>query len=248
MKKTMIPVLGLFIVAGFIACKKNGANDNNSYHNAALVASKTTAIQQGEPVLFTLDNVTDSVRWSVIPAANVQINSQGNKATILFGKAGSYEVKAMSGNLQASQKVNVADSAHLPDSANYRQASLLGDQLQLTISRIDSGSYSGLRIAARTKNSYNCLNSSLVSNLTTTGGDYSIRFSGIHIPSGDSCTAGQAKATSFNYLFPVADGRHVFNVILNDSTYTGSIVKKDSSYTISWPYSNGVTVSPLVIK
>lgn len=247
MKKTMMPVLCLLAITGSMACKKDQADAGN-VNTSTLAASRTTAIGKGEPVQFSLNNVSDTVHWSVTPAGHVQIRSQGNRASLLFDQAGTYEVRAQSGNVQATSRVSVSSSIYIPVAAGAARLPLTGDQVRLTVSRIDSGSVSGLLISAVTTRTYNCLNSYLGSTLTTAGNDYAIDFPGVDVPDGSNCTAGQAQASSFSYLYPVADGSHVLKMTLNGTTYTGSFIKKDRSYTISWPYSSGITVSPLEIK
>jgi hypothetical protein len=123
--------------------------------------------------------------------------------------------------------------------------SLTGDQIHLTLAKIDTGSLSGLAVAAITANNYPCSNHSLVTGLTTTGGDYTLNFSGVKIPA--YCTGAPTKARSTKVLYPVQDGTHVFNVLLNGVTYTGSFVKTGNQYTFTWPYTSGVTISPLTI-
>jgi hypothetical protein len=123
---------------------------------------------------------------------------------------------------------------------------LTGDQIHLTPLKIDSGSLSGLAIAAITANDYPCLNNFLVSGLTNSGGDYTLNFSGVNIPR--YCSGGQTKARSTKVLYPVQDGTHVFKVLLNGITYTGSFVKTGNQYTFTWPYTSGVTISPLTIN
>ena len=246
MKKVTTPFLVLLAAISFVACKKD-----SMVNAVSLDATKTSAIKKGEPVVFTLSGAPagSTVNWSVTPTANVQINQTGNKASLLFGKAGNYEVTANTGSLTARGNVTVSDSAYTGGGGiTYTLVPLNGDQIKLTPSRIDSGSTSGLIIYAITSNSYNCLNNFLVTGLNVTGADYVINYSGVNVPDAANCTSGQSKSAGMSYMYPVTDGNYVFKVVLNGTTYTGAFVKSGTTYTFTWPYTSGVTISPLVIN
>jgi len=70
----------------------------------------------------------------------------------------------------------------------------------------------------------------------------------VSIPAEEYCTAGQVKATGATSLYPVADGIHGFQVVLDGTTYTGSFAKSGTTYTFTWPYSSGVIITPPVIN
>ena len=248
MKKVTIPFLLLLAVISFVACKKDSASNTTT---PSLTASKNAAIKRGEPIIFTLANTSAGsvTNWSVAPSANVQINKTNNYASILFGKAGTYAITASSGSITASTTVTVGDSTYTGGGGiTYTKVPLTGDQIKLTPSRIDSGSTYGLLISAITTNSYNCLNNFLPSDLAITGVDYAINFTGVDTPDAANCTTGQTQSSGMSYMYPVADGNHVFKVVLNGTTYTGSFIKSGATYTFTWPYTSGVTISPLVIN
>jgi uncharacterized repeat protein (TIGR01451 family) len=255
MKKAMIPVLILFTVAGFIACQKEISNSTPATPTT-LAAAKTSSIDKGEPVLFTMNNTSGTVAWSVSPALNIKVNTNGNKATILFGQSGTYTVKAVNGSEADTISVRVTDSVYRGGGIVYDTIALTGDHIQLTPVAIDYGDTaanpkdsSGLVITAATTNTYNCLNHRLLSHFAVqpNGTDYSLSIYGVGVPTDSSCISGQSKASDFYSLYPIADGTHALQVILNGTTYTGSFVKSGSSYTFTWPYTSGVTLSPLVI-
>lgn len=242
MRRLMILPLLLATAVVYTSCSKDKGNNTSQ-----LDASKTSSIKKGEPVAFSLQGSSGTANWSVNPSTNVVVNNTGNKATVFFGKAGSYTVTGTSGSISASRTVTVLDSVFNGNGGgiSYTDMPLTGDNIKLTMSKIDSGSNSGLIISAITANSYNCLNNFLVSSGSQAGTGYSIGFTGVKVPDAANCSGGQAKASSFTYFYPVADGSHSFSVTLNGTTYTGSFIKNGSSYSFSWPYSSGVTMSPL---
>src|SRR5262245_50173280 len=102
-KSAIIPLLFVLQVIVYMACKKE---NSDARFGSVLQATKTNSIKQGEPVVFSMSRVTgDSVQWSTNPAGYAQIISNGNKATIMFGRAGSFRVRALSGGLVDSTTV-----------------------------------------------------------------------------------------------------------------------------------------------
>jgi hypothetical protein len=244
MKKMKIPFLFLISAAGLIACQKE-----NSVTQVALEASKTSSIKRGEPVVFILPQAPagSTVQWSVSPNTNTQINTSGNQASILFGSKGSYRVTAISANITASREVTVSDSTYTGGgNTGGTPASTLpfsaGETIKINLSRIDSGMTAGLGLAAITTNSYTCLNNSLLSTLSTATNSYSIDYTGVYVPA--DCTSGTAKAAGFNHIYPVSIGTNNLTIKVNGTVYSGTIVKSGNQFTIHWPYTTGVTISP----
>ncbi|OQP68592.1 hypothetical protein [Niastella populi] len=127
--------------------------------------------------------------------------------------------------------------------------SLHGDQIHITPVKIDSGNVSGLLIKATTGNSYPCTNNYLLTNVIIGGVDssgYIFKYPGVQIPR--NCNGGQVPATSVRAIMPVQNGNHVFKVVVNGITYTGSFTKTGNQYSFNWPYTSGVTISPLTIN
>jgi hypothetical protein len=124
--------------------------------------------------------------------------------------------------------------------------SLAGDQILIVPVKADSGSYSGLYITATTQNTYPCANTTLVTDLVQYDSGYTVGYYGAHITG--FCIPGQSQAHSTKVLFPVQDGTHAFTVVFNNAIYRGSFTKTGSHYSFTWPYSSGVTISPLTIN
>ena len=75
-----------------------------------------------------------------------------------------------------------------------------------------------------------------------------VAFKSVMIPFTENCTSGEDNASGATCWFPIADGNHGFEVILAGKTYTGSFVKNGGTYTFTWPYTSGVTITPLVLN
>jgi hypothetical protein len=247
MKTNMMIAAFAALLLGLASCNK----DENTPTQSDLKASKTEEIKLGEPVNFTLTPAPDagSVQWSVIPDANVQINAVDNKASILFRSAGSYSVRAAYGETGDSVVVIVEDSVYNPGGGGEPiYEPLTGDQVFITVSRLDSMGISGLDFRYVTENMYNCLNHTLLFGNDFTDNGLKVVFNSVLIPSEEFCAAGEDHAYGGTAWYPIEDGNHAFEVFLDGTTYSGSFVKSGSTYTFTWPYESGVTLTPLVIN
>jgi hypothetical protein len=244
MKKLNALVLALLLSAAFIACKKNPVVINES-----LNATKTDLIKKGEPVLFTFSKAAGDVKWNVSPSANTQINASGNNASIMFGVKGNYLITAVSGNVTESASVSVSDSIYTVPVGGGNGGSrptivpfLDGETLKINVSKVDSGSFSGLILSVLTTNSYPCLSNSLLSTFTFGTNSYEINFTAVSVPG--NCTTGTTKAAGFIDIYPISAGTSTLTINFNNKTYSGTIVKTGSNYVINWAYTSGVTISP----
>ncbi|MBZ5856797.1 PKD domain-containing protein [Flavihumibacter profundi] len=246
MKKLHFLLAILAIGLVFQACKKE-----NSSSSLSIKASKSTSIKMGEPVVFHVSSADTIARvnWQVSPSSAVQINASGSSASILFGQAGTYTVEASANGLYSTTSVTVTDSIYNPGENSQGSAivTLVGDQFALTPSVIDSMGNSGLVISVISKDDYDCLNHYLLYNYDHNGNDYAIEFTGVSIPT-SYCTVGKAKAAAQLFFYPVSEGTHGFDIKLNGTTYSGSFVKEGNGYSFTWPYTSGVTISPLSVN
>ena len=241
--KVFIPVLGILVAIFFMGCKK----DTTVKNNPSIEASKTDAIKKGEPVQFELiqTSATGVTNWTVNPKANTQINSNGNNASVLFGLKGTYSITAVNGTETATTIVNVSDSVYTGGGNPIPPTilSLADDEvIKIAVSRIDTNSIAGLLFLVQTTHSYTCLSNSLISQTIAGTNGYTIKYTGINVP-GD-CTTGNAKAAGFNFLYPISNGTISLSIEMNGTTYSGTITKTSEGFTIDWPYSNGVIISP----
>ncbi|MEP6948298.1 MAG: hypothetical protein ABI863_03440 [Ginsengibacter sp.] len=239
MKRIIIPALSAILFMSIASCKKE--NSATATTGASLTASKTSSIKKGESVLFTLNNSAGaSVNWHVSPATSAQVNATGANASVMFASGGTYTITAVSGGSTDSSIVTVSDSVYAPPVPNSTLPFTGNEQINIKVYKLDSAAYSGLILFAQTTNSYTCLSNYLIGDLTTGTNAYTIDFAGVSVPAG--CTPGTAKAGTFEYFIPMAEGSNTLTISFNGTTYTGSIVKAGSIYTINWSYTSGVTI------
>ncbi|MEI7501523.1 MAG: hypothetical protein WCK84_13880 [Bacteroidota bacterium] len=251
--KMLIVAIATFMV-GFTSCNKDKnepALNNNEPTLTGLDATKTSNIKKGEPVNFTFSQAPSlsAVQWTVVPFNDVQIISSGNTASILFGNAGSYTVNASYSQFKGSTSVSVQDSIYNPGSGGTpTYEPLTGDEIFITVSSTDSMGISGLIFRYITEKKYQCLNHTLLFDNNYSEQNLQVVFKSVMIPSADFCTSGEDYASGGTVWFPIAVGNHGFEVVLDGKTYSGSLVNSGSTYTFTWPYSSGVTITPLVIN
>ena len=247
MKQSICFIAVTALILGFFSCMK----DDGTIGNSILDASKTSKIKKGEPVTFTLSKTPhgSGIKWGVVPDKSTQISTTGNSATVLFYTAGLYSITASLGELKATTSVSVQDSTFNPAEVNPPIIDALkGDQVNFIVSKIDSMGISGLSLSFSTEKKYQCLNHLLLFDLTTDGSAYKIILKGVYRPVGEFCIPGEDKANAATSLYPVSNGIHVFEVVLDGTTYTGYFVKSGSMFTFTWPFTKGVTLAPLVIN
>jgi hypothetical protein len=247
MKTNILIAAFAALLLGFTSCNK----DVNEPTLQGVNASKTSDIKKGEPVNFTFPQAPgeSAVQWSVIPDDNVEIDPSGNTAAVLFSNPGSYSVKAIYGALNGSVDVIVEDSIFNPgggDTPTYEP--LTGDQVFITVTKSDSMGISGLNFNYITEKKYNCLNHTLLFGNEFSGQNLRVVFNSVFIPSVDYCTPGEDFASGGTAWYPVEEGSHALEVYLDGITYTGSFIKSGSNYTFTWPYSSGVTLTPLFLN
>ena len=247
MKTNILIVAIATLLLGFTSCNK----DENEPILSGIDASKTSKIKKGEPVNFKFSKAPDgsTVQWSVVPDKEVQLCASGNTASMLFCKAGSYNVNANYGTLEGSVEVSVQDSIYNPGGGgSSSNEPLTGDQIFITVTKVDSMGVNGLDFSYITEKKYKCLNHTLMFDNIFSGQDLKVDFKSVFIPSDEFCTSGEDYAYSGTSWYPIALGSHVFEVVLDGKTYTGSFIKSGSTYTFTWPYTSGVTITPLVIN
>jgi hypothetical protein len=254
MKTRMLIVAVAALMLGFTSCKKDrndlNPKNNNETTGSGLDASKTSKIKKGEPVSFKFSQAPDgsSVIWTVIPFDNVQINPTGNAATIQFSNAGVYSVNASYSNFKGSTNISVLDSIYNPGGGKPTYQPLTGDQIFITVSKYDSMGLGGLDFRYVTEKKYNCLNHTLLFDNNFSGQNLHVVFNSVMVPSDEYCISGEDYASGGTAWYPIAEGSHGFEVTLDGKTYSGSFVKNGGTYTFTWPYTAGVTLTPLVIN
>jgi len=260
-------------VIGYMSCQKEHSSDP-----ASLNAAKTEGIKKGEPVNFSVENNSgQAAKWSVSPAANVVLTSDGDKATVYFRRSGSYSVMATMGSTVQRIMVSVTDSSFCD---SLRRDSICGfptdtiptipgDTTRPDTTCNNCGPHDStfslandhINIAVIRIDTGNV--SGLAIKATTqntyrcsfntlitgfSGSGGSYNFEYAGVYVPGGCTSGPVPATSTRILYPVTDGVHPFNVKVAGVTYTGSFTKTGTQFSFTWNDASKVTISPLIIN
>ena len=247
MKTTILCMSVISAIIAFSSCKK----EDQVTPIATLLASKTTAISIGEPISFSATGKTgtDSISWSVTPASSATISPSSNLAFISFKQQGKYTVTAKSNGFLASQVVTVTNNVYVSSTTTSNNGdesivALTGDQIKITPSFDTTGN---VKLYAVTTKSYKYLNNILISDSSFSGNTSTINYTGVYIPSQSNGIAGQQAAFTNNLIKDSVNGTYNLIINLNSVTYKGSYTKSGNTTTFTWPYTSGVTISPLTI-
>lgn len=243
MKNSTLAVTFLLLAIGFSSCAKK----DEEIPVVPLQASLSGEVHISQPVTFTLPSVasTASVTWKVEPN-KATINATGNAATISFQAAGTYTVSGVFGSTSGNSTVKVDSVNYLPPNGTTTVPFSTGEQLNITVKRVDSSvSASGLLFEMKTAGSYTCLNNAIAFTQTNGTNSYALNLTGINIPM-SGCQAGSSKPAGIGITkIPLPAGTTTLAIGFNGTAYTGSIVKTNNSYVITWNYTSGVVLSPL---
>jgi hypothetical protein len=236
--------------AVIIACNKQGSS---SSAKPGLTLSKST-VARGEQLVASAQpaSATAIVRFKVFPTTGTSLFSGKDQATAIFASSGTYTVTAnyYTDSVGApydssSSPVTVSDSIFNPAPPIQSDTSALaGDAIQIQpITASDTG---GLILVAQTTKLYDCY-PQLNYYFSKIGNTIEIYFLDVASQPG---VCGGVSNTAKAYIFgeAPANGVYNFNVILNTATYRGTLTVTDQNFTFDWPYTSGVTISPLVIK
>jgi hypothetical protein len=253
MKNLLFPVIICVVLGGLITgCKKNSSS-SLAATKPAVMLSKTT-VARGEPLIASVSDLSTSaiIRWKIFPTPGTMLSPSRDQATVFFGNRGSYQLTAVvysdSTNPVATDSstspVTVSDSVYTPPPPVQSDTSALaGDAIQIEpVTCTDTG---GLILAVQTVNLYSCypqLNY-YFSQVGNTIELYCLSVSSMI----QSCGGAMNTAKAVVLGQAPANGVYNFNVILNTATYRGTLTVTDQTYTFSWPYTSGVTLSPLQI-
>ncbi len=135
--------------------------------------------------------------------------------------------------------------------------SLLRDQLAITpfvyADSIPTDSIT-LILNTITTNSYPSSSPQLIDvpyfnfNNTTNKVDIQIDYKNVLLPGGVANYSSKATKTDrLSFSGVGSDGTYNLIITLNGSTYSGSVIKSGNTFTFTWPYTTGVTISPLTV-
>ncbi|GAA4324437.1 hypothetical protein GCM10023149_26030 [Mucilaginibacter gynuensis] len=225
-----------------------------------LVASKTILkIQEPDSLLVLGASANDSINWTVAPSGFSNIIKRGNAALAIFRKAGNYTVTAtVNGSSPVSTTITVTDSVYQPAEPQPTHIPLTGDQIVLHANFYEHAETDSayLYFTAITTKHYTCGNS--IINYTKSldaANHFGLTFIDVTKPADPACLPGGGAISSDIIDFRqhtgtpyLTDGTYPLTVTLNGTTYTGSITVTATSINFSWPYTAGVTITPLHIN
>ncbi len=270
MKKILLAGLSVVFFVSFYACNKTTDVSTTSQTENGLKASKTSGIKISEPVSFTLNRNTsanNTVTWQVLPIGGVYKAIQGSKATFKFGKSGKYFVITSNGlskdtilvNVDSTVYTNSDTTTYQPiDSSFYSQGNNIlvpifsNDGITIKPSFFGTSNPSQdsfvLKLAGSSIQKYP--SSSPVFNVSTywdsTGLVYN--YSGVYWDNSSSTITSPSVATGDTYFQGNSKYTIPFSIVYNNVRYTGSVKLVGNTATITWPYTSGVVISPLVIN
>ena len=248
--------LSFFIV--ITACVKNSGSIQytGTNSNTDLTLSKSN-LKRGEQLIASTNqsNPNAIIKWTTYPSMNTVVLPANNQAAAIFALAGSYHITASYYNASdtstaydsSSAPITVNDSiiftAPVPDGLD--SVSLSGDQLVLSPV---SASDSIFIMSVQTVNLYNCTPFLAAYSFDGLNGTSLLLYSEGEVVEGSGCNG--AKNHAFSYLFygPLNIGIYNISAVLNRITYQGTLTVTDTEYTFYWPYTSGITISPLQIK
>jgi hypothetical protein len=240
----------LVIIVALLSCTKDSKSDKKS---SPLNVSSTN-VQRGEPLLAST-NLAGNVltKWAVYPSTNATLIPANNQAEALFAYAGTYRITASYFTASdttiaydsSSAQIDVNDTIYAPRPDGRDSVGLVGDEIVLVpISATDSG----LVLMAKTKGLYSCT-PYLTGFGWTDGPNMDIDFNGAQVVERKTdCMGAQNPAISYLFFTPIPPGTYTITAHLNFTDYQGTLTVNNTYYLFNWNYSNGVTISPTILK
>jgi hypothetical protein len=255
MKKSIKIILVAVFMSGVITQCKKSDNTSGGQNNATLTLSSST-VKKGEPLLVNASTLANSplVRWTITPGNTSLVSAANSSSTILFSQAGGYTVTAnyytdSSSGISydsVSSPVQVTDSVYIPPApdTNNDTISLAGDQLMVTPAAMSD---SGFILEFLSANLYNCIPYFLGYSYGFNNSTFTASFDYVGFYTVNNCGGVKNHAGVYIFYGAVGDGDYQIDIELNHVHYYGSVNVSGSTYTFTWPYDSGVTLSPLVI-
>ena len=255
-KKIRFICLSFFIV--ITACVKNSGTIHytGTNPNTDLTLSKSN-LKRGEQLIASTNqsNSNAIIKWTTYPSINTVVLPANNQAAAIFALAGTYHITASYFNASdtstaydsSSASVTVNDSvittAPVPDGLD--SVSLSGDQL--VFSPV-SASDSIFIMSVQTINLYNCMPFLAAYSFDGLNGTSLLLYKDGEVVEGSGCNGAKNHAVSYLFYSPLKKGVYNISAILNSITYQGTLTVTDADYTFYWPYTSGITISPLQVK
>lgn len=246
MKPKKLLLLLTVVLVALVSC-----NQMEEVTSTTLDASKTSNIKKGEPVIFKFNNIPDGsvVVWKVTPEEGVDINANAGIASVLFSKAGNYNINATYANAVVKANVVVIDSVYNP-TVNSLTPLINGETLNVTAIINDSSSVGKpdilLSLVFSTSNKYNCLNNFLLTRVDPFTGI--ISFDGVFTPDSRFCSAGEKTAQGVVTLNPDPNSKsNKLEIVLDGTPYKGYYYVSNKQLYVYWPYQSGITFNNAIM-
>jgi hypothetical protein len=206
-----------------------------------------SSVSKGSSVSLSLgSDVTKTVTWSSKPATGLTISASGNTANVQFNSGGTYTLTGTLGNTSGSSTYTVKDTGVALPTSYKEIAFATNEELVLTAQKLGDSAASGIQIGGYTSLKYACGSwtrfTQQVSNNTLT-----INFNGL-LESLQPCSNGTAVVYAGGGGITSMAAGVTYQLVINfmGTTYNGSIAKSTAGkFTITWPYTSGVKISPL---
>lgn len=244
-------VIGIILLAlmQLVACERNDVDSSNSEDTIetspaeGIKVAGTTTVQEGEPVLFALENRLSPLnfQWKISPKQDIRIEKTKTVANIYFPQSGKYTVTAIDSISQDSVSLIVDVVIYEPgyDNIEIRQHFDADDILSLTpITFADSTFH--LELLAETKNTYKCNKNYMLFSRDKVQDTFVYDFLRVISPAG--CATEKAKSKQYIYTNePIKEGKtYNLDITFNGKNYTGSFTRNGGKYQFTWPYDSGV--------
>jgi hypothetical protein len=254
--KNIKSLLFLFSISSFlmISCSKDPSSSNSM---AKLFLSKST-VKIGEPLYATLSGqaANTNVAWSSSTSSPQWATPSTDSAVYIFTSAGSYTVKAnfqsgingandsTYGNVIVTDSI-FSDSAITTCDVVANKNLAAGDEINLT--PVDY-SDTGIVFISHTKDLYSH------SPFLNSNGEIHINESGFEVDIDSELSypclgsAALTPAVGWVVLTGLTNRTYTLAFKFNGTTYAGTMSVTSTQVTITWTYSSGVTISPLIIQ
>lgn len=240
-----IHFIQIFLIAVILtACKSNVITD--PVETTSLEVSKTSHIKKQEPVVFKVNNPANNsnVTWTISPAQNTEMKTNGNVASALFHKAGSYTVKGVVGNVEVSKVLQVIDSVYIPPvSAATRIPLKENEKLKVTYAVNDS-SASGkpdiilLLLNFTTTQKYPTKNNYL---LTSMASPNHLIIHGVYVPEIQFQTNDVSEASGGCVFRPVPGAKsNLITIEMSGVKYQGYYYVDNKQLYVNWQHSDKI--------
>jgi hypothetical protein len=247
MKQTFTLIAAAVTLAA-VSCKKQENEAPVTVSLQSTIASGSS-VSKGSSVSLSLGtDASKTVTWSSKPETGLTISASGHTANVQFQSSGTYTITGTLGNTSGSSTYTVKDSGAVTLPSSYKDlAFAANEELVLTAKKLgDSTAGGGIQIGGYTSLKYTCGSwtrfTQQVNNNTLT-----INFNGL-LESLQPCNTGAAVVYVGGGGITSMAGGSTYQLVINflGQSYTGSIAKSASGkFTITWPYTSGVKISPL---